>query len=142
MDESLETNQAGVFACGNVLHVHDLVDYVSEEAAQAGRRAAAWLQGGLPWAGRRIAVCAGPGVRYTVPAFVDPARMEERQAVRFRVDNVYREGVLEVAFDGRVVERHRKKVMAPGEMEQIFLKKVHLEQARELGSVQISVCPN
>ncbi len=142
VDESLETNQAGVFACGNVLHVHDLVDYVSEEAAQAGRRAAAWLQGGLPRAGRRIAVCAGPGVRYTVPAFVDPARMEERQAVRFRVDNVYREGVLEVAFDGRVVERRRKKVMAPGEMEQIFLKKAHLEQVRELGSVQISVCPN
>ena len=98
--------------------------------------------GGLPRAGRRIAVCAGPGVRYTVPAFVDPARMEERQAVRFRVDNVYREGVLEVAFDGRVVERRRKKVMAPGEMEQIFLKKAHLEQVRELGSVQISVCPN
>lgn len=140
VDESLETDRAGVFACGNVLHVHDLVDYVSEEAAQAGRRAAAWLQGRLPGAARKIVLWAGRGVRYTVPAFVDPARMEERQAVRFRVDNVYRDGVLEVAFDGRVVERRRKKVMAPGEMEQILLKKADLEQARDLGRVTISVC--
>lgn len=140
VDESLETDRAGVFACGNVLHVHDLVDYVSEEAAQAGRRAAAWLQGRLPGAERKIVLWAGRGVRYTVPAFVDPARMEERQTVRFRVDNVYRDAFLEVAFDGRVVERRRKKVMAPGEMEQILLKKADLEQARDLSRVTISVC--
>ena len=90
VNESLETDQEGVFACGNVLHVHDLVDYVSEEAAWAGKKAAAYLQGSLKKSTGEIVIRTAGGVRYTVPSCVDVKRTEEEQVLRFRVGNVYR----------------------------------------------------
>lgn len=141
VNESLETDREGVFACGNVLHVHDLVDYVSEEAAQAGRRAAAFLNGRLEKTKREIPIRAVDGVRYTVPASVDTGRMEETQVVRFRVGNVYRDAAIEISFDGKVVSRRKKKVLAPGEMEQVNLKKADLEQYGELKEITIAIRP-
>ena len=70
VNESLETNVEGVFACGNVLHVHDLVDFVSQEAKAAGKHAAAYVRGGarhLLFDGEDIPIVAEGGVRYTVP---------------------------------------------------------------------------
>ena len=72
VNESLETNLPGVFAAGNVLHVHDLVDYVSEEAAAAGEHAAAYIAGGGAAAGRTLPVRCENGVRYTVPTTIRP----------------------------------------------------------------------
>lgn len=141
VNESLETDREGVFACGNVLHVHDLVDYVSEEAAQAGRRAAAFLNGRLEKTKREIPIRAVDGVRYTVPASVDTGRMEETQVVRFRVGNVYRDAAIEISFDGKVVSSRKKKVLAPGEMEQVNLKKADLEQYGDLKEITIAIRP-
>ncbi|MCM1190007.1 MAG: NAD(P)/FAD-dependent oxidoreductase [bacterium] len=142
VNESLETDKDGVFACGNVLHVHDLVDYVSEEAAQAGRRAAAYLAGNLGKPLKQIPIRAADGVRYTVPASVDVSRMEEKQTVRFRVGNVYRDAAIEISFNGKVVGSRKKKVLAPGEMEQIILKRAELEQAEDLEEISLAVrCP-
>ncbi len=141
VNESLETDREGVFACGNVLHVHDLVDYVSEEAAQAGRRAAAFLDGRLEKTKREISIRAVDGVRYTVPASLDTGRMEETQVVRFRVGNVYRDAAIEISFDGKVVSSRKKKVLAPGEMEQINLKKADLEQYGDLKEIRIAIRP-
>lgn len=140
VNESLETDKEGVFACGNVLHVHDLVDYVSEEAAQAGKRAAAYLGGSLRAAGKEIPIRAVNGVRYTVPSSVDVGRMEELQIVRFRVGNVYRDAAIEVSLNGKAVSRRKKKVLAPGEMEQIVLKKSELEQAEGLEEITVGIC--
>lgn len=139
VNESLETDRAGVFACGNVLHVHDLVDYVSEEAAQAGRRAAAYLRGELAESERQIPIRGLGGVRYTVPASLDIQRMEDTQTVRFRVGSVYRDAAVEVALDGKVVSSRRKRVLAPGEMEQISLKKADLQAAEGLSEITVSV---
>lgn len=139
VNESLETDREGVFACGNVLHVHDLVDYVSEEAFQAGKRAAAYLQGKLEGAGEAIPLRAVNGVRYTVPATLNIDRMEAAQVVRFRVGNVYRDAAVEVSFNGKVVSSRKKKVFAPGEMEQIILKKQDLEQFADLKEITISI---
>lgn len=139
VNESLETDREGVFACGNVLHVHDLVDYVSEEAFQAGKRAAAYLQGKLEGAGEAIPLRAVNGVRYTVPASLNIDRMEAAQVVRFRVGNVYRDAAVEVSFNGKVVSSRKKKVFAPGEMEQIILKKQDLEQFADLKEITISI---
>jgi len=83
VNESLETNVDGVFACGNVLHVHDLVDYVSGEAKTAGANAAAYVQGNLPEVGKEIPLKGENGVRYTVPCSVDVDRMTDKQVVRF-----------------------------------------------------------
>lgn len=139
VNESLETDKEGVFACGNVLHVHDLVDYVSEEAAQAGKRAAAYLCGRLKRVEKEIPIKAVDGVRYTVPASVDLSRMEPTQTVRFRVGNVYRDAAVEVSFNGKVISSRKKKVFAPGEMEQILLKRSDLEQFEGLEEITFAI---
>lgn len=139
VNESLETDKKGVFACGNVLHVHDLVDFVSEEASQAGKRAAAYLKGESEAEGKEIPIRAVNGVRYTVPSMLAVQRMEERQVVRFRVGNVYRDAFVEVAFNGKVVSSRKKKVLAPGEMEQIILKKSDLAAVENLSEITISI---
>lgn len=139
VNESLETDKEGVFACGNVLHVHDLVDYVSEESAQAGKRAAAYLKGSLKKAEKEVPVKAVSGVRYTVPGSIDVERMEDMQVIRFRVGNVYKNAAIEVSFNGKVVSSRKKKVLAPGEMEQIILKKADLESVEHLEEIMVSI---
>lgn len=138
VNESLETNLPGVFACGNVLHVHDLVDYVSEEAARAGEKAAAYVRrvqaGNAPGVGNDVSDKASAeektiplkgenGVRYTVPAFLRPACMDEQQTVRFRVGAVYRNASVAVYLDEKQIMKRKRPVLAPGEMEQIVLKR-------------------
>ncbi len=144
VNESLETDKEGVFACGNVLHVHDLVDYVSEEALQAGKCAAAYLQGRhsaetAEKPGKQIPIRAVNGVRYTVPASLNIDRMEASQVVRFRVGNVYRDAAVEVSFNGKTVSSRKKKVLAPGEMEQVILKKQDLQQFEGLEEITVSI---
>ncbi|MCI8583261.1 MAG: FAD-dependent oxidoreductase [Dorea sp.] len=139
VNESLETNVEGVFACGNVLHVHDLVDYVSGEAKMAGENAAAYVQGTLMQAGKEIPLKGENGVRYTVPCTVDRNRMAEKQVVRFRVGNVYRDSFLCVYYNDKCISRVKKKVMAPGEMEQVILMKSKLEAFDGLESITIRI---
>lgn len=137
VDESLETDVEGVFACGNVLHVHDLVDFVSEEAAAAGKNAARYVDKFLkkeniygkeepdPYHGQsQAAVSFVPtgGVRYTVPSIIHPDRMQEEQVVRFRVGRVYYNCYISVYLNGERLLHRKRPVMAPGEMEQIKLK--------------------
>ncbi|MDE8727379.1 FAD-dependent oxidoreductase [Ruminococcus bromii] len=131
VNESLETGVPGIFACGNVLHVHDLVDYVSEEAAQAGRAAAKYVQGGSketaePLSGG-IQLEAKGGVRYTVPSIIHPENMPDTLTVRFRVGGIYKNSFISVYFGDQRVQHRKKTVMAPGEMEQVLLKKADLQ---------------
>ncbi len=137
VDESLETNIPGVFACGNVLHVHDLVDYVSEEAARAGVNAAGYVTGRLAQNGRKIPVTAMEGVRYTVPQFICPDRMEADLTVRFRVAGVYQDRFVSVYLDGERVLHQKKRVMAPGEMEEVILHKSSLLACPDLQCITI-----
>ena len=88
--DNLETNIDGVFACGNVLHVHDLVDYVSQEATTAGKNAALYIQNGSKADAKTVEIVAEGGVRYTVPKFIRPEEMEDNLTVRFRVGDVYK----------------------------------------------------
>ena len=130
VNESLMTNIPGVFACGNVLHVHDLVDYVSEEAAAAGRAAAKYVsEDEAETEGKIITLKPTGGVRYTVPSTIRPEHMPETLTVRFRVGNVYKNCYLSVYFGDERVQHRRKQVMAPGEMEQVVLKKADLLNA-------------
>lgn len=140
VNESLETSVEGVFACGNVLHVHDLVDFVSEEAGAAGKNAARYVkQGERVGGGQEIAIKAVEGVRYTVPCTVNPARMEDTQVVRFRVGNVYKNCYIGVYFDEEQVMHRKRPVMAPGEMEEIKLEKERLLLHPELKTITIKV---
>ena len=122
VNEQLETSVAGIFACGNVLHVHDLVDYVSEEAARAGANAAAYVLGRTKRGGEPITLRGESGVRYTVPQTIDAARMPESVVVRFRVADQYYNRYLSCYVDGERIAHIKKRVMAPGEMEQFTLR--------------------
>ena len=140
VNESLETNIPGVFACGNVLHVHDLVDYVSEEAAKAGQTAAKYVMGERAAnGGREIALNAESGVRYTVPATIRPALVEDSLIVRFRVGDVYKDAFVSVFFDDTRVQHKKKRVLAPGEMEQVVLTRKQLDAYPELKSITVKI---
>lgn len=164
VNESLETDIPGVFAAGNVLHVHDLVDYVSEEAGQAGRRAAQYLNSKAAEtekasetlttvetdkasetsaavetdkasetpsadAEKVFKITATGGVRYTVPSIIRVDRMDDKQVVRFRVGSVFKKAEIQVLAGDSVLMSIKKPALAPGEMEQVILKK---EQLRAL----------
>ena len=135
VNEVLETKVDGIFAAGNVLHVHDLVDYVSQEAAVAGRNAAAYVAGSLEENGVSVPVTATDGVRYTVPQSIDPERMPDELTVRFRVGNVYENRYVSVYLDGDRIYHRKRMIMAPGEMEQVVLKKAELLSHPGLASI-------
>jgi hypothetical protein len=131
----------GVFACGNVLHVHDLVDYVSEEATRAGANAARFvLSGGREAKGARIVeLRAADGARYTVPSAIDIDRMDDLLTVRFRVGAVYKNAFVSVYFDDERVQHRKKRIMAPGEMEQIIIQKKKLADYPDLRTITVKI---
>lgn len=137
VNDRLETGIEGVFACGNVLHVHDLVDYVSEEAALAGQNAAKYVKSGETKKGHSVTLKAENGVRYTVPQSIDTEAMADKLTVRFRVADVYKNRSISVYFDGERVSSRKKRVLAPGEMEQVILTKESLEKYTDLKEITI-----
>lgn len=151
VNESLETNMDGVFACGNVLHVHDLVDYVSEEAAAAGRNAAAYVKerrsaftyvrtdSSENAGGQEISLKPVSGVRYTVPSTIRPAQMSDELTVRFRVDGVYRNCYVSAYFDDERVIYRKRQIVAPGEMEEIKLTKEQLLRYPDLKTITLMI---
>ena len=131
VDERLQTCVQGIFACGNVLHVHDLVDFVSEESARAGRAAAAFVAGTA--AGEAaIAVRDGDGVRGAVPQRLTAAAFDAPLKLMFRPAGVDRKCAVIVAADGRLLRRLPKPVLTPGEMVEVVLPPQPGLQCREL----------
>jgi hypothetical protein len=125
VDEHYQTSVPGVFAAGNVLHVHDLVDFVSQEAEALALAVGRYLtEEGFAEGTREIA--CGRGVRYTVPVTVDVTHMADTLKVRFRVDNVYRNRYVSVYVGERRLVHRKRQIMAPGEMEDVTLKREDL----------------
>lgn len=139
VNECLETNIEGVFACGNVLHVHDLVDFVSQEAAAAGKHAAEYVLHGKTAGGKDIPIIATEGARYTVPKTINPARMEEKHTVRFRVGDVYKNCYVSVYLDEERVIHKKRPVVAPGEMEEVVLTKEQLMSYPNLTQITVKI---
>ena len=131
VDQHRQTSIPGVFACGNVLHVHDLVDYVSEEAALAGLSASAHIKGQLT-SGRRITLKTDGKVRYTVPQTVVLSEDGDNAdvTVYFRPSDIYRDvtvTVREGGADGRILTKKKRIKVAPGEMETVKLRATDLD---------------
>jgi len=142
VNESLETNVEGVFACGNVLHVHDLVDFVSEEAKAAGRNAADYVKrkdGYEKTEGQVIRLVPTGGVRYTVPSTIRVENMAEELTVRFRVGAVYRNAYIGVYFDDERVIHRKRLMMAPGEMEEIKLKREQVKKYPDIKEITFKI---
>ncbi len=165
VNESLETNIDGVFACGNVLHVHDLVDFVSEEAKAAGKNAAVYVKriqvvednsessqsrtkqaikvdeinGDTQDTGNVIELIPTEGVRYTVPSTIRVANMPEELTIRFRVGAVYRNAFVSVYFEDERVVHRKRMMMAPGEMEEVKLKKEQLEKYPDIQKITFKI---
>ena len=169
VNDNLTTSVEGIFACGNVLHVHDLVDFVSEEAAIAGENAAEYVLNhvtdsclesvrtaisnvsdievsneyevvdNIPENNQEfIDIKAENGVRYTVPQKVNVIAMKDRLKIRFRVGDVYKDKFISVyAGEERIIHK-KKKILAPGEMEEVLLEKAQLKNID--GLLGIRVC--
>ena len=163
VNESMEISLSGVFACGNVLHVHDLVDFVSQEAALAGKAAAEWLKenrdkvteadvileqaevkaetSGAAADTKRPAITVETGVhvRYTVPSKIRPDKAGEETLIRFRVDNVLKDHYLCVSYDDELISHKKKRIMAPGEMEQVVIRHSDLDQYPDLARITVHI---
>ena len=126
VDGRRETGCEGIFACGNVLHVHDLVDYVSEEAVIAGRAAAEYISGNKR-SDTSVKIKADGKIRYTVPHLLTE---KADTTVYFRVSDVYRDATVTVRDGERVIYSRKKLKLAPGEMETVKLT------AEMIGSVE------
>ncbi|MFU0825496.1 NAD(P)/FAD-dependent oxidoreductase [Clostridium sp.] len=138
VNESLQTNIEGVFACGNVLHVHDLVDFVTEESINAGKNAAKYING-QTFTKDGIEIVAENGPRYTVPKFINPENVEKLVDVRFRVGDVYKDSYVSVYFDD-VREMHMKKrILTPGEMETVKLTKALFEKHPNCKKITVKI---
>ena len=139
VNDSLETNINGIFACGNVLHVHDLVDYVSQEASTAGKNAANYIKNGEEKDSKIVEILPVDGVRYTVPKYIRPTEMDDTLTVRFRVGAVYKNCAIATYFDGQLISKRKRPVMAPGEMEQVILDKKKLGEYPDLSKITIKI---
>ena len=138
VNESMETNVEGIFACGNVVHVHDLVDFVTAESQRAGLNAAKYVQGQLANEGTIIEAEAGEGITYVVPSKILINNIEEELILFMRVNNVYTgRDLLILGEDHQCIKRIKRKHLAPGEMEQIKLLKQEISLVR--GNMRICV---
>lgn len=132
--ENMETSQKGVFACGNVVHVHDLVDYVSAEGERAGKAAARFI-GGKDSFEKPFTVTNGEHVNYTVPQRIRPDNVEGFVEIFYRVNAIMRKAeVIITAADGTELVKKPREYMAPGEMEKIIVAKKQLQ-----GDITVSV---
>ncbi len=129
--DNLETSAEGIFACGNVVHVHDLVDYVSEESARAGAGAARMIAGNPPEASG-ISVEAGNAVSYVVPQHIRNSEDEKTVPLFFRVRRMLKKVRIEISDGKNLLASYPREYMAPGEMEKLFLPRKLLQDCTRI----------
>ncbi len=128
VDENMMTSVDGVFECGNVLHVHDLVDFVSKESEEAGRSAAEFIKTGN--VDRNYVETRGvDGVRYVVPQRLSKDCKADKLQMKLRVGNVFKNVRLVVEADGEEIYSKKKQIVTPGEMESIVLNEDQIGKA-------------
>lgn len=136
--ENRETSIPGIFACGNVAHVHDLVDFVTFESQRAGKAAAALCTTGDLSGDGAIRLECGDGVGYTVPQKIRPAGVEKAVDIFFRVRQIFKNVKIELRSGGEVIAKYKREHMAPGEMEKITVPKNLLDKIKN-GRASLSI---
>jgi len=135
--ENMETDTEGIFACGNVVHVHDLVDYVTVESMKAGASAAKFALGQRV-EGKTVRIENGNGVNYTVPQRVRTDNVDKVLEVFFRTNKVRGKSLIKVTDGDREIISFKRDRMAPGEMEKLIIPASKLESVGD--SIKIEVC--
>ena len=134
--ENMETSVPGIFACGNVAHVHDLVDYVTAESLRAGAAAAKFAAGEFKES-PSVTVKNGNGVNYTVPQFVRPENLDKSVEIFFRTNKVRGKSVIRVTSGDTLIAQFKRERMAPGEMEKISIPKLLFSKVGEELTVEV-----
>ncbi|GAA0717099.1 FAD-dependent oxidoreductase [Clostridium malenominatum] len=138
VNESMETSIKGIFACGNVVHVHDLVDFVTEESRRAGKGAAKFVKNLLKEDEDVITTVAGEGISYIVPQRIRVENIDDSVHLFMRVKNVYNDVKLVIKLDDEVIREIKKPHLAPAEMENIKIKSSLLKE-RKISEISICV---
>ena len=138
VDENMMTSVEGIFAAGNVLHVHNLVDYVSEESAHAARSAIEYLNE-KHQPEEKISINTGKGIRYTVPQLLNANTDYQPLTIRMRVDNVYRNSRIVLKADDEIIYSRKKQIMTPGEMESLSLTSEIVEKMKSSKNIVFEV---
>lgn len=136
VSESMETSTEGIFACGNVVHVHDLVDFVTEESKHAGECAAKYIKGELN-RDHYVNIINGANVNYTVPQRLNIDAVDDKLIIFMRVNNIYHNKSLVVRCNGEEIAKFKRQHLAPSEMEKIILSKAILNKID--GDITISL---
>lgn len=137
VSESMETSVDGIFACGNVVHVHDLVDFVTEESKNAGRNAAKYIKGKAKGESF-IELKNGTNINYTVPQKVDVEALDGNLTVFMRVRDVFKNKVIVVRDkDNNVVQSFKKQHLAPAEMERVTILKDKLNSNQGILTISL-----
>lgn len=136
VSESMETSADGIFACGNVVHVHDLVDFVTEESKRTGISAARYIKNELK-KDKYVNIINGTNVNYTVPQRLDITDVQDKLTIFMRVNNIYHNKALVVRSGEEVIAKFKRAHLAPSEMEKVVLSKVLLDKIK--GDITISL---
>ncbi|REC31661.1 pyridine nucleotide-disulfide oxidoreductase [Enterococcus pseudoavium] len=136
--ENMETSVPGIFACGNVVHVHDLVDFVTAESIRAGSAAAEYILEQKLAPTNCLTVQNGQHVTYVVPQKIRSEQVERKVEVFFRVNQVFADSQILIKSQGKILAKQKKSYIVPGEMEKIKLSKKILDKALN-GEIEICV---
>jgi len=137
VDDMLMTSIPGIFECGNVLHVHDLVDFVSLEAKKAGENAVKYVNSNDFTNYDKTLVEVSGGVRYVVPEFIIKNNDFDSISLKLRVSNVYKNTYLELSCDDEIIYSKKKQILTPGEMQSIDLKPEEVKKLREAKNIKV-----
>lgn len=139
VNERMQTSVPGIFACGNTVHVHDLVDFVTAESLRAGENAAAYCQGKVVENPVHITLRPGNRVRYTVPQYLESTVSEKNTSIMFRSTDVYKDVYIEVYSNGERIKTMKKKVVRPGEMQIVELTPEQLSKVQDNLTISIEL---
>ena len=139
VNEHMQTSVPGIFACGNTVHVHDLVDFVTAESLRAGENAAKYVQGKIKNKGQHVTLRPGNRVRYTVPQYIESTESDTNTSIMFRSTDVYKDVYIEIYSNNERIKSVKKKVVRPGEMQVIELSPEQLSKVRDNLTVSIEL---
>ena len=139
VNEHMQTSVEGIFACGNTVHVHDLVDFVTAESLRAGENAAKYVQGRRTEKPKHITLRPGNRVRYTVPQYIESTQSDTPVSIMFRSTDVYRGVSIVIYSNDQRIKAVRKKIVRPGEMQVVSLSPEDLAKIRDNVTVAVEI---